>query len=156
ISFKKKSDSRVGDRYVVFKTVAEVKHPVTGVRYGYVTKVLGTLKVERVSDRLTSAMIQDSFDEIHRGDRVGPYGEQLVRAISPRANEKSLGGFIIGTMEPSLTIFGENHFIIVDKGARDGVQPGNTFTVIRQSDLGGADFTNPARADERLPVEDIA
>jgi hypothetical protein len=58
---------------------------------------------------------------------------------------------------PYLTTLSQNQLIIVDKGGADGVQPGQTFTVIRQQDpLALHSFLNPARGQNpSLPVEDV-
>lgn len=155
VAFKRKSDAKVGDRYVVFETVSEVKHPVTGERFGYMTRLLGTMKVTSVADKLVSATVQDTWDEINRGHLVGPYGEVLTKAVAPRPNERELKGHVIATLEPQVSFVGEHHVVIVDKGSNDGVQPGNTFTVIRQNDPTGAVFLSPEKSNGRFPVEDI-
>ncbi|HME92420.1 MAG TPA: peptidoglycan-binding protein, partial [Myxococcaceae bacterium] len=58
---------------------------------------------------------------------------------------------------PFLTVLGEHNVVVVDKGRADGVQVGNTFTVVRQGDpISPEAFLNPARAQNtRLPVEDV-
>ncbi len=156
LSFKRKSDAKVGDTYVVFETLRDVTHPITGSRYGYLTKFLGAVKVTQVSDKLVTAEIVQAWDEINRGDLIGPYGEALMKNVSPRANERELKGHVITTMVPFLSIYGEHHMVVVDKGSSDGVVPGNTFTVVRQNDPKREDVLRPAEADGRFPLEDIA
>ncbi|MHB8873921.1 MAG: LysM peptidoglycan-binding domain-containing protein [Myxococcaceae bacterium] len=156
ISFKRKSDAKIGDRYVIFKTKSEVVHPVTGNDYGYLTQFLGTVKVMSMTPKLVTALIETTADEVSRGDLIGPMGEQLAKNVTLRANERELKGFIIATMDPAITMLGEHHLVIIDRGSSDGVQAGNTFTVIRQSDGKRADFNNPAEAEDELPIEDVA
>jgi hypothetical protein len=156
IQFKNKSGAKVGDRYVIFRTIADVKHPVSGSKYGYMTKFLGTVRVQTVSDKLVTAAIENTWDEVNRGDLIGPFGEQLSKTVSLRANEKELKGYVIGTLVPFLSMVGEHHLVVLDRGSADGVQPGNTFTVTRQSNEGGEDFMNPSVEDTRYPKEDVA
>jgi hypothetical protein len=156
VTFKNKSNAKVGDRYVIFHTVSEVKHP-NGGRWGFMTKFLGTVKILTVSDKLVTAQIQDDWDEIVRGDLIGPYGENLSKQVAARPNEKELKGFVIGILEPKLTLAGENHYVIIDKGSGDGVQLGNTFVVTRQHDKESREsFRDPTKADDRYPIEKIA
>ncbi len=156
LSFKNHGSAKVGDRYVVFKTLAQVDHPITGAHFGFVTQFLGSVKVLTLSDGLVTAVLVDSWDEIRRGDLIGPYGEQLSKAVSPRPNERELTGFVAASLTPDLWLLGEHHLVVVDRGSADGVQVGNTFTVIRQGDRGG-EFDKPSRShDARFPTEPIA
>ncbi len=108
-------------------------------------------------DVVTAQLNPDTWDEVHRGDRIGPAGEQLNEVIERRPNDRELKGYVIGVLVPYLTVLGEHHVIIVDKGRSDGVEPGQTFTVIRQQDpISPEVFLNPARGQNpRLPVEDV-
>jgi len=158
ISFPNKGSVKVGDRYIIFRTVVEVAHPVTHKRYGYLTHVIGTVRVLKTSDQLVTALINpDTWDEVRRGDRIGPHGEQLREVVTQRPNDRDLKGYVIGVLVPYLTVSGEHSVIIVDKGRSDGVELGQTFTVIRQQDpISPEAFLNPSQGqDRRLPVEDV-
>ncbi|HSP78337.1 MAG TPA: LysM peptidoglycan-binding domain-containing protein [Myxococcaceae bacterium] len=158
VRFKRQADARLGDRYVIFHTVKDVTHPVTGRKVGFLTEFVGTLRVTSLSERYVTAQIVDAWDVIVRGDLVGPFGERLVEQVVPRRNEKEVQGYVVTAMVPYLSLVGEHHFLVVDKGSSDGVQVGNVFTVIRQNDVGG-DIFNPAKVEkgERLlPIENIA
>ncbi len=158
IKFPKKASVKIGERYIVFRTAAEIVHPVTHKRHGYLTHILGTVRVIRLSGEVVTAQLNpDTWDEVKRGDRIGPAGEQLNEVIERRPNDRELKGYIIGVLVPYLTVFGEHNVIIIDKGHSDGVQPGQTFTVVRQQDpISPRAFLYPARVqNRRLPVEDI-
>lgn len=156
VTFKRRGETRLGDRYVVFHTETEVKHPITGARFGYLTKLLGTMKIVSVTDRMVTAQISDTWDAIQRGDLVGPSNERLNDKVSQRANERDLKGYVVAGLVPMLTMMGEHHIILIDKGSADGVLPGNTFAVVRQGEPGN-DIAHPAAAqDKRYPTEDIA
>ena len=156
VRFKNKGGAKLGDRYVIFRTEQEVHHPVTGAKVGFLTKFLGVLRVTRVSDKLVTAQVQETWDEVNRGDLVGPYGEQLAETVAPRPNEREVKAIVVTALEPALTLYGEHHELVLDKGRSDGVQQGNTFTIVRQQDLGG-NFMNPAKGQNpNLPLEDVA
>jgi hypothetical protein len=157
IRFPKNAPVKVGERYIVFRTAAEIVHPKTNRRVGYLTHILGTARVIKSGELVTAQLNADTWDEVKRGDRIGPAGEQLNEVIERRANDRELKGYIIGVLIPYLTTLGEHNVIIIDKGHSDGVQPGQTFTVVRQQDpLTPKAFLYPARVqDSHLPVEDI-
>ena len=160
VSFPKKDSVKVGDTYPIFRPGAEVIHPVTQVQYGYLTVVVGSLRVIRISDGMATAEISpETPDEVRRGDRVGPHGEELVLTIEARPNPGQLKGFVIGAMISYLTTFGEHQVLMIDQGSGQGVQPGNTFSVIRRHDpaVNVQAFLFPAKAiDPELPSEDVA
>jgi hypothetical protein len=134
LRFKRKVEAKVGDRYLVFRTDREIKHPVTKQRVGYLTNLLGTVRVLSVGDKFVTAQVSETWDGIMRGDLVGPYGERLVDRVAVKPNSKALKGYIVTAMLPFLSITAEHHFLVIDKGSADGVQVGNTFSVMRQYD----------------------
>jgi hypothetical protein len=158
IKFPKGAAVKHGEKYIVFRTAAELVHPATKRRYGYLTHILGTVRVVKSSGEFVSAQLNaDTWDEVHRGDLIGPAGEQLREVIERRPNDRQLKGYVIGVLVPFLTVLGEHNVVVVDKGRADGVQPGNTFTVVRQQDpISRKAFLNPAQVqDRRLPIEDV-
>jgi hypothetical protein len=160
LRFKRKADAKMGDRYVIFHTVQEVKHPKTGKSVGYLTDFVGTVRVVALGDNYVTAQITDTWDAISRGDLVGPYGENLVEQVSLRRNEKELKGVVVTALVPYLTMTAEHQFLVIDKGSGDGVQVGNTFTITRQGDPSRQEVlklelpTNKPKAAP-LPTENI-
>lgn len=160
VRFKRKGDAKVGDRYVVFHTTQAVKHPRTGKQLGFLTDFLGTLRVVRVDKGLVTAQIVDTWDGIERGDLVGPYGEKLTERIAPRPNTKEVNATVVTALVPYLSLIGEHNTVVLDKGSADGVQLGNTFTLLRQGDparqvLGKLEPQAPPAGDKLLPWENI-
>lgn len=156
LRFRQQSDAKLGERFVIFRTVKKIEHPINGGPYGYLTHFLGVAKVQKLSGKLVTAQIVENWDEIRRGDLIGPFGEQFGRSVSLRPNDKELKGFVLAALEPDMTMMGEHHQILIDRGSADGVQLGNTFTVIRQNDGLKGSFIYPQRSNEEYPVEDVA
>ncbi len=132
LRFKRKIDAKVGDRYLIFRTDTEVKHPITGQKVGYLTDLVGTVRVLSVGDKFVTAQIAETWDGVERGDLVGPYGERLTDRVAIKPNSKAAKGYIVTAMQPFLTITGEHNAMVVDKGSGDGVEVGNTFSVLRK------------------------
>jgi len=157
VKFKGANRPRLQERYIIFHTEGEVKHPSSPFRYGFLTKILGTARVIDVSSKnLVSMQIDEAWDPITREDLVGPFGEKLGEKITARQNDRDLKGYVIGSLVPVISIMGEYHVVVVDKGSSDGVQPGNTFVIVRRQDPIDAQFMNPAaNQNDRFPLEDI-
>lgn len=155
LQFKNPGSVKVGDSYVIFHTTNPITHPVTRDRIGYLTSLVGKVKVLGVSRDMVKAQITDTWNEITRGDLIGPANEDFLLHVAPRPNEKAVDGTLVEMMVPYLTIVGEHQLVIIDRGSSDGVQVGNTFTVVRQQDLGG-NFMEPQKGQQhKWPEEAV-
>lgn len=156
VKFRKNTQARVGETYAVFRTVKKVSHPVTGRTLGYLTQIVGKVRVVKLGAREVTAQIVGSDDEIRRGDLIGAGGEQTKIALAPRPNGRALKGYVVSALVPYLTILGEESKLLVDKGSADGVEQGNTFTITRQTDPLNSILDPNEDEDKSLPVQDIA
>jgi hypothetical protein len=134
VRFKRKTDAKLGDRYVVFHTAEQIFHPVTKKPVGYLTEFVGMLRVTALGKDYVKAQVVETWDAVVRGDLVGPYGERMAEAVVARRNEKEINGIILTALVPYLTLNAEHQILVLDRGSADGVQPGNTFTITRQGD----------------------
>jgi LysM repeat protein len=158
LDFKDRSAVQVGASYLVYRTVGEVKHPRTGKFLGYQTQILGTVKVNRTSEPKVRAVLDRALDEVRRGDRIGPAKERLFESVAPVANAVTLQNLtVVAQLDPSLTLAGEWVRVLVDAGSAQGVQAGNVFSVIRQTDpiTSGVGVDPSANQDTSLPVEEV-
>jgi hypothetical protein len=152
--FRGEAPVKVGESYVIYKTVRPITHPRSGELFGYQTEVLGTGRVVATGDRVVTLIIQQSFDVIERGALLGPLTEKALRRVQPRANAVALDGRIIAGQVPVVTQFGENQVVFVDRGASDGVEEGNVFRVLHSGDGYGRPVNAP-RWDSSLPPETV-
>lgn len=156
--FTNKRAVRLGETFVIFRSDGEVIHPISKSPIGYMTRIVGQAKVVRVERTgVATCVIERQFDEVLRGDLLGPAGESLTKTVSPRPNDKDIDGAVIVTSMPMyLTNFGEHHLVVIDRGSDDGVKAGNVFTVIRQNDfVHQAMIFAPMLVEEKWPVEDV-
>jgi hypothetical protein len=151
-----KKSLKVGDQAVFFRDAGEVMHPVTGFFYGYLTRVVAEGRVLAVDSKLNVATVglTHSYAEVVEGDSVSPVGEPLMRVVAPRRSDREVkGGSIIKSVNGT-TALGESFFVIIDKGADDGVKVGNFFTLTRSGNLGDIGrFFRPADNDPEFPRE---
>jgi hypothetical protein len=156
VRFKNKSAVRLGERYSIFRTIGAVEHPITGADYGYMTHIVGTIRVIAVEKELVTGMIEHSIDDINRGDFVGPLGN-FEKQVIIKENTRQVRGVILVALVPDFGLLGEQHWVFIDKGSRDGVEEGNIFTAIHRGDplLGESSKVFPEENAGTLLVVDV-
>jgi len=157
VKFNKKAP-KLGETYVIFRNEGEVSHPITLRSVGYFTAVLAEAKVVRIdSDKRATVVITKQYDEVRRGDLLGPAGEPLIKLVAARPNGKAVkDARLVAEVKTYLTVFGEHQLAIMDKGSDDGVKVGNTFTFWRQNDpLPSENLMQPTIIDDDKPREDV-
>lgn len=157
IRFNDARKPRIGEKFSLFRTSDEVIHPVTKESWGFQTKIMGTLRIVAIEKDVAVGEIGDVTDYIVRGDRVGP-AAALDKLVSPVPNTRDVSAIVLTTEIPDQQEIGESHVVFLDKGAREGVAEGNTFTIIHAGDglarlsLGSANRI----ADAEMPQEPVA
>jgi hypothetical protein len=121
-------------RYVIYKVIQDIEHPITGDEYGKLVRILGTLRIQSYNpkNQIARATILESLFPIERGDFVGPFIFRLNQ-IPPKRNTKNLKGIILTSLL-QIQIIGQHHLVFIDRGKRHGVLPGNHFFVLRRGD----------------------
>jgi hypothetical protein len=156
LKFADPAQAVVGKEYVIYRPDRKVYHPRSGRLVGYLTLLLGRARVLQTSDPYyVRAQISYTYNAMYRGDFVGPPGEQMVLSVAPvpNTNPHDLEGAVVAAMDPYIAVNAERSQVVADLGSADGVQPGNTFTIVRQADP-LEQFVDPAaHQDPRLPME---
>jgi hypothetical protein len=154
-TFRSRGAVKVGETYAIYRTVRQVKHPVTGEMIGYQSVILGSARVVSMDDKAATISIGSSFEPIERGDMLGPWTQKAYRAVPPKPNGRNLRGYIISSPVEILTQLAEHHVVFVDKGKVDGVEEGNRFVVVRSGDPRSARAETTPKWDGTLPTEDV-
>ncbi len=155
VTFKNPGNVKVGETYAIYRTLREVKHPVSLETIGFQTTILGAGKVVALDAKAATVAIASSYDVIERGDRLGPYAEKPYRSVPPKANGKHLRGYIIGSPVEQSSELAQTQVVFIDKGKADGVEEGNTFTVVRSGEPLSAGKLKVRTWDSTLPLEDV-
>jgi len=158
LDFKDRSAVQVGANYLVFRTVREVHHPRNGKKLGYQTQVVGVVKINRTSEQKVRATLIKAFDDVRRGDRIGPARERLFESVNLVPNGTALSNLVVvAPLDTYTTLSGQYDRVLVDAGSSQGVQVGNVFTIIRQGDpiLQDVGVDPSINQDLSLPVEDV-
>jgi hypothetical protein len=154
VTFRGPAPVKVGQAYAIYRTDGPVVHPVTHELFGYKSTIIGTVSVVAVDDKAATVVITRAFDPIERGHFVAPWSDKLLKRVPRRPNQRAMNGVILTAQTDMVTQFGEHHVVFVDKGRTDGVEEGNTFSVIRSGDPYGQPPASPQN-DPTLPTEVI-
>jgi len=132
IDFKTAKRIRIGDMFMVVRPEGKVKHPTTKKTLGYKVKYLGVVKVVNTDAQRNKGIILRSYEEIFRGDKLLSFAP-VSRVLTPVKNTAAVVGTIVGDAFDQ-ELIGEWQYVIIDKGSKHGVAPGNRFVVRRRGD----------------------
>lgn len=135
LRYPKEKALRAGERYSVFSTDSDqpVVDTTTGKAYGYLVRLQGDVVINQIAENdVARGTLMDTVVPIERGARVSPFVHQFKR-IEPRPSNVNLEARVIATFEPNI-LLGTGHFVVLNRGKRDGVQVGNRTFVIRRGD----------------------
>jgi LysM domain len=154
--FQGEPPNKLGETYVIYETVRQVFHPLSGELLGYQTRILGSAVVVAKDPKAVTLVINSSLDPIERGALLGPWTEQAYRPVKARTATVDLDGRIVGSRLEVLTQIAEQSVVFIDKGKVDGVEEGNVFKVMRSGDPYGLPLTKEQLSppnDPNLPAE---
>lgn len=134
----RKAGVQPGAVYYILRPLGEFQHPFKKKRLGHFVRELGMLRVFEVQDHTATAEITVSCDSVELGDVLKPYEEQVgpsPRDARPLARYGEGSGGAKGQIVMSPTFreyLAANHVVYIDLGTRQGVRPGDYFTIYRK------------------------
>jgi hypothetical protein len=132
-----KENVNVGDKYLIYRPLEKVRHPITGVRYGRLIRGLGILEITaKDSSDVLTARITLAFDDIERKSLLTPYQEPSLVYLSSEKRAKDISGYILEVADHH-SINAQTDIVYLDKGSLDGVEPGDRFTVYARPEQKG-------------------
>lgn len=141
-----------GDILSVFRRVqTRVRHPkIRRQKYGNMYRIIGDLKVTHKYGDYLSATIRESYQELERGDLVGPAMPITVELeVGPPTGD--LEGQIVAQMSQERVLSTTGETVFIDRGRADGVRIGNSFYIVSRID----EVLDPRRPDPTLPASVI-
>ena len=144
LKFNQPGSVQMGDRYTVFRQEKKVKG------LGFLNKNLGFVEVIEIGDKGVKARILRSFYDMARGDTVKVYDATFHKVPIVEASNK-VDAKIIERLNYDAQDIGYGDTIYLDKGNKDGVEPGYEFLVVRRGD--GLTFENSQKGGSNLPEE---
>jgi LysM repeat protein len=126
----------IGDKFLISLPGNTVKHPKTGKSFGRLIKGLGILQITaKDSPNALTARITLSFDTIEKDNMLAPYQEPALVYNSSQKKTKDISGYILEVTD-NRAINAQLHFVYLDKGSTDGVEPGDRLIVYRAPEDG--------------------
>lgn len=123
---------KVGDKFVAGRPGRHVLIPGTEVECGRVVSATGVVELTEKKDDLFVGRVAESFSDLKKTDLLFPVAEpELVYEPVPR-NEKlaDVWGYLFATMDEKVAV-GQGDIMYIGLGAKDGVRPGDRFTIRR-------------------------
>ncbi len=142
----RRTQVKVGDRFLVYNVENEVIHPLTKERVGRYFFYKGIAETLCVLERIAIAYMIDFSSPVEKGDILIPYQEYAspltpdpyVKDFCPsEAIGRGIPGVIIGSKNPTgvidaLPTVSKNEFIYIDKGYKEGISPGDIFVITNE------------------------
>lgn len=120
----------VGDMFAIVREDGELKSP-DGDSLGKKYLVLGSLRVTETSEKyFDTAVIEQSWQEIYRGDLLIPY-ERQTKVVAPVKSDQDMVAMIVDGLVAKFN-YAESYYVYINKGAADGVRVGNRFFVYQR------------------------
>ncbi|GGX49319.1 LysM peptidoglycan-binding domain-containing protein [Saccharospirillum salsuginis] len=137
--------------YQIYRQGEELIDPETRESLGFEAIELGQARLETTARDIGTMTLQRSNQQIMLEDRLLPSDEALLSAVFyPSEPPEGVEGEILRVARGVKSI-GQFDVVIVNRGEREGVEPGNIFRVFQQ----GGRVTDPVTGDRlQLPGQD--
>ena len=120
---------KVGDRFSIFRKMDAVSHPVSNIILGNKVVPLGSLQISETEEKVSKAIVTNSFMEISPGAFIAPYRDRK-KEIALRAAERDFSGYIVETKSGNATL-AAGDVAYLDLGKSHGMEPGIMLYVVR-------------------------
>ena len=138
-------------RYYAVRPGRTFTDPDTDEVLGYEAIYLGETRVKEHDD-ITTLKISRAEREINPGDRLLTVSSQEQVPYMPRPPSRQVTGKILAAAKEGVTEIGSLTVVVLNRGRRDGVEPGNVLALTRTGDtVRPAGSTDPG---ERVKLPD--
>lgn len=122
-----------GTRYSVVHIGDELVDPDDDRVVGYQGIYVGEGAMTRGGDPAT-VMLTETNREALLGDRLLPETVDIPLNFFPKAPDSQIDGSIISVVD-GVSLIGQYHVVVMNRGARDGLAPGDVLTVFQQGEV---------------------
>ena len=135
-------DAKPGDRFYIYSSLKEVKHPVTGVKMGYVIEPVGILEITKLEQGQILGQIVQSFSDIHAGYLLNPYVEMEPPVIEQPFRRPDIEGYVVAARKIRVWSV-TSDIVYIDRGSSDGLKPGDLIGTMSPSGLYNRPYNVP-------------
>lgn len=122
-----------GTRYSVVHIGDQLVDPDDDRVVGYQGIYVGEGSMTRGGDPAT-VMLTETNREALLGDRLLPETVDIPLNFFPKAPDNQIDGRIISVVD-GVSLIGQYHVVVMNRGARDGLAPGDVLTVFQQGQV---------------------
>lgn len=127
-------DAAALPRYNVFRPGGPYIDPVTDEVLGFEAVHVGLANLQRQGDPSTMLLSETNREAID-GDRLLPIQErEVLPYFMPRPPEQAVNGQIISVYD-GVSQIGQYHVVAINRGIRDGLEPGHVLAIYRAGEL---------------------
>ena len=120
-----------GKRYTIYRPLGSIKDLYSNEYVGIQYLLTGVVEITQLQPRYAIGTVIEAYRPIEVEDRLMPYNRRLPK-VSLKESPRGLEGKIIEAEEHNRLI-GEHMIAFIDKGNKDGVQPGQFYNVYYQA-----------------------
>jgi hypothetical protein len=135
LQIRRGADVSVGKNLTLFGSSRPVgKVPGARQPKGEIVPIKGTVRIDQYNPRTRVARgeIIESVDVIERGNRVGQVKRKL-KMVPPRPSRAHLRARVLTSLYPYV-FMADHQIVFLDRGSKDGLEPGNRLFVVRRGD----------------------
>ena len=138
-----------GKRYTLYRTLKPIRDRFTNQYIGIQHLLTGVVEINQVQPQYAIGTVIESYRPINLEDKLMPYYRRSPEVIL-KDSPKGLEGKII-VSEEHRNLIGDQTIAFIDKGKKDGVQPGQFYNVYYRV----AEQLNPKKKEKvlLLPVD---
>jgi len=119
-----------GKRYTIYRPLDSIKDLYSNEYIGIQYLLTGVVEITQVQPQYAIGTVTEAYRPIEVEDRLMPYNRRLPK-VSLKESPKGLEGKVIEAEEHNRLI-GEHMIAFINKGKKDGVQPGQFYNVYYQ------------------------
>jgi hypothetical protein len=116
-----------GKRYTLYRTLKPIRDKFTNQFIGIQHLLTGVVEINQVQPNYAIGTVIESYRPINLEDKLMPYYRRIPEVIL-KDSPKGLEGKIIES-EEHRRLIGDQTIAFIDKGKKDGVQPGQFYNV---------------------------
>lgn len=131
----------LGQLLTIYRTFQPLVDPQSRELIGTQHLLCGVLEIVKREPHYAIAKVVESYREIKVGDQLMPYQRRSPR-VELRDSQPGIDGKLIKT-EEHLNIFAESHIAFINRGSRQGVKPGQIYSIYRTDDHNFGHVTAP-------------
>lgn len=140
-----------GEQFYVRRVVPPLEAPPRGEKSLYAINTVAWVRIDDTQSHRSIATVLHECSGIQPGDYLEPFSVPTVPTPLPegKADFTEPGRVLFGIERQN--IGGAGSLLLVDKGSKDGIQPGQRFTIYRASKAGPNVIVGRAMALEVQP-----